>query len=227
MRIGALVSGGKDSIFSSYLASKKNELVCFITLKSKNKDSYMFHVPNINLVKLQAEAIGVNLVEKETMGVKEEELIDLKKAIETAKKKYKIKGLVSGALASNYQKTRIENICKELKLKSITPLWHMNQETELREIINSGFNFIITKVSSYGLNRKWLNRVITEKDVDELVKLSSKVGFNIAFEGGEAETLMIDGPIFKKKIKIDDSSVEEESENIAELIIKKAKLVEK
>jgi len=227
MKVGVLVSGGKDSIFASYLASKKNEIVCFITLKSKNKDSYMFHVPNINLVKLQAETIGVNLVERETKGVKEEELIDLKKAIETAKKKYKIKGLVSGALASNYQKTRIENICKELKLKSITPLWHMDQEKELRKIINSSFKFIITKVSSYGLNKRWLNRVIIEKDVDELIKLSSKVGFNIAFEGGEAETLMIDGPIFNKKIEIVDSSIEEESENVAELVIKKAKLVKK
>ena len=97
----------------------------------------------------------------------------------------------------------------------------------MREIVNQGCKFILTKITAQGLDKTWLNRVIAEKDIDNLVKLNEKVGMNIAFEGGEAETLMIDGPIFDKAIKITDSKIEEESKIVAELIIKKAKLIKK
>lgn len=187
----------------------------------------MFHTPGIDMVKLQSESIGIPLIEHETKGEKEKELKDLKKALQKAKEGYNINGIVTGALFSNYQRERIDNIAGSLSLKVFSPLWHMDQEKEIREIINSGFSFILTKISAEGLDKSWLNRVITEKDVDKLVKLNEKIGINLAFEGGEAESLMINGPIFKKKIKIVKSSIKEESKIVAELIIKKAKLVDK
>ena len=79
MKIAALVSGGKDSLYASYLASKEHELVCLVSLKSKNTASYMFHVPNIELTKLQAGAIGLPIIFKETKGEKEKKLKELKK----------------------------------------------------------------------------------------------------------------------------------------------------
>jgi asparagine synthase (glutamine-hydrolysing) len=78
-----------------------------------------------------------------------------------------------------------------------------------------------------GLNKSWLNRTMNEKDIDSLVKLDEKIGFNVAGEGGEFETLMTDGPIFKKAIKITEAEIEEESQIIATLKIKKAVLVQK
>ncbi len=228
IKLAALVSSGKDSIFAMYKMMKQNyDISCMITIKSENPESFMFHTPTIDLVKLQSKSIGIPLLEQKTKGEKEKELQDLKKAIKKAKEKYNIQGIVSGALFSTYQKNRIEKITKELNLKAFSPLWHMNQEKEMRALINEGFEFIITKVSSEGLTKSWLNKIITNKDVDKLIELSKKVQFNIAFEGGEAESLMINGPIFKKRIKITESKIIEESENIAELIIKKAKLVEK
>ncbi len=228
LNLAALVSSGKDSIYALYKMIKQNHnIACMITIKSKNPDSFMFHTPAIDLVKLQSKSINIPLLEQETKGEKEKELEDLKTALKKAKDKYNIQGIITGALFSNYQKNRIEKIADELDLKVFSPLWHMDQEKEMREIINNGFKFILTKVSSEGLNKSWLNRIITNKDVDKLIELSKKVEFNIAFEGGEAESLMIDGPIFKKKIQILDSKIREESENIAELIIKKAGLVDK
>jgi asparagine synthase (glutamine-hydrolysing) len=100
----------------------------------------------------------------------------------------------------------------------------MDQEKLLREIISSGFKFILTKIAADGLDKSWLNRVITDKDVDRLVELNKKIGMNIAFEGGEAESLMVDGPIFKKAIKITDFEIYEESPIIATLIINEAEL---
>ena len=94
----------------------------------------------------------------------------------------------------------------------------------VRDIIGKGFKFIITKVACEGLDKSWLGRVVTEKDVDRLVKLNEKIGLNVAGEGGEFESLVLDGPMFKKKIKIVESEIKEESDNVSELVVKKAKL---
>lgn len=225
VKLGALISSGKDSVYAMYLMQKKGyEISCIITLRSKNPDSYMFHTPTIDLVKLQAEAMGIPLIERDTKGEKEKELKDLKKILEKAKKKYKIEGITTGALFSNYQKERIEKVADSLKLKVFSPLWHMDQEKEMRQIIKDKFKFIMTKIAAEGLDKKWLGKEITNKDVDKLTKIS---GINIAGEGGEFESLVIDGPIFKKSLKIIESFIKEESRITAELIIKKAKLVKK
>ncbi len=228
VKLGALVSSGKDSIYAMYVMMKQNySIECMISLKSANKDSYMFHTPAIDLVKLQSESIGIPLIEQETAGEKEKELLDLKKALKHAKEKYGIEGIVTGALFSSYQRDRIEKVADSLGLKIFAPLWHINQETEIREILNNGFRFMMVKVMAEGLDKRWLNKEITNKEIDSLVKLDEKIGFNIAGEGGEFETLMIDGPIFRKSISIIDSEIKEESANVAELIIKKAELKEK
>jgi asparagine synthase (glutamine-hydrolysing) len=227
LKLGALVSSGKDSLYALYVMQRQNyKIACMITLKSKNPDSYMFHTPTIDLVKLQSESSGIPIVEFETKGEKEKELEDLKKALEKAKKEYNLDGITTGALFSNYQRERIEKIADELGLKLFSPLWHIDQETEIREIINQGFKFIITKVAAEGLDKTWLNRIITNQDVDKLIKLNQKAGLNIAFEGGEAETLVLDAPFFKKQIKIEDYEVKQDG-IVATLIIKKAKLTEK
>lgn len=224
LKIAVLLSGGKDSIFAAYKVSKEHELVCLITIKSENPDSYMFHTPNIDLVELQAEAIGLPLITQTTKGEKEVELKDLKQAIKKAKELYKIEGIVTGALFSNYQKERIENICKELSLKSISPLWHMDQELEMRTIIKNNFKIIFSSIAAYGFNKDWLGKTITDQDIDKLVELNKKYQINIAGEGGEFESLVLDCPLFKKQIEILDSEIIEETDNTAKLTVKEAKL---
>ena len=103
MRLGVLFSGGKDSTLALHLAADKVEVACLITVVSKNKESYMFHTPNIDITALQAEALGLPLVSVVTEGKKEEELVDLEKAIAEAQNKYQIDGIVTGAVESVYQ----------------------------------------------------------------------------------------------------------------------------
>ena len=225
MKIAVLVSGGKDSIYAAYQASKKNELKCLITLKSVNPESYMFHIPNIELVKLQAKSMKIPLIFKKTLGVKEEELKDLENAIKIAIKRYKIKGLVSGAIESNYQKERIENICKKLNIKSITPLWHINREQYWNDLLNDKFEIIISSVSAEGLDKNWLGKKINKNLIKKLKILSKKFNFHLAFEGGEAETLVLYCPLFRKKLEIEKAVIEMESEFSGIYIIKKAKLI--
>jgi len=226
LRLGALISSGKDSVYAMYVMMKQNYKVeCMISIKSSNKDSFMFHTPGIEMAEMQSKAIGIPLIEQKTKGEKEKELVDLKKALEKAKKEYKIDGIITGALFSNYQRERIEKIADSLGLKIFSPLWHIDQETLLREIIGNGFKFMITKIAADGLDKSWLGKEITENDIDRLVEINKKIGFNIAGEGGEYESLMTDGPIFNKKIKIEKSAVKMESPICGELLIKKVKLV--
>ena len=225
LRLAALVSGGKDSIYAAYVMKKQNYgISCLISIKSKNPDSYMFHTPNIDIVKLQSKAMDIPLIEQTTEGKKELELKDLEKALKKAKKEYNVEGVITGALFSNYQRERIEKVADKLSLKIFSPLWHLSQETEMREILNEGFRFIITKIAAEGLDKSWLCKEITEKDIDKLIELNKRIGINIAFEGGEAETLVIAGPIFKKELIIKDAEIIMENENTGLYKIKKVRL---
>jgi len=228
VRLGALISSGKDSWFAAYTMHKQNyDIACIITMKSANKDSYMFHTPNVNLVELQAKAAGIPLVMQETTGEKEDELEDLKEAMRVAKEKYKIEGIVSGALYSNYQRERIEKVADAVGLKIFAPLWHIDQEYEMRELLRQGFQIILSSVAAEGFDTSWLGRVLTENDVDKLVVLQNKYGLNIAFEGGEAESLVLDCPLFKKRIVLKETEISEEDTHTAQIIVKKATLEKK
>ncbi|MBW2988757.1 diphthine--ammonia ligase [Candidatus Woesearchaeota archaeon] len=222
MKIGALVSGGKDGWYAAYKASQENELVCLVAIKSRNKESYMFHIPNIELVRVQAKAADVPLVWWETEGIKEEELEDLKQAIEIAKEKYRIEGLVSGAIRSNYQKERIDKICCELKIKSITPLWQIDEELYLNELIKR-CNVIITGIAADGLKKEFLGMRIGLTFMDRMRSLNvSPIG-----EGGETESFVLDCPLFKEKIVVEEAEKEMESEFCGVYNIKKARIEEK
>ncbi len=225
--IGALVSTGKDSLFALYLMKKKGfPIKCLITIDSSNKDSFMFHTPTIQLAKLQSEALGIPLIIVKTKGEKEKELIDLKKSIRKAVKDFQIKGVCSGALFSNYQRERIQKICGSLKLKSFTPLWKKKQSDYVRFLIREGFEVMVTKIACFGLDENWLGKILSEKDVSELENLEKKFGINVAGEGGEYETLVLNAPFFEKKIFVE---FEKKMENdfTGEIIIKKAFLEEK
>ena len=226
MKIGALFTGGKDSTYSAFLASKENQLVCLMNMYSENKDSYMFHTVGDKLLEMQADSISVPLERHKTKGIKEEELSDLRDFISDIKERYGIEGIVSGALASEYQYNRINAILKDLKLASITPLWHVNVEEYLKDLINNGFHAMIVSVSAEGLDESWLGKEINSENLARLVELSRKYRFNLGFEGGEAETAVLDGPNFKYRIKIEKSSIVRD-EGKAYINIEKAVRVEK
>ena len=205
MNVAALFSGGKDSVFSIYITEQFGwNVTHLVTILPENRESWMFHSVNINLTDKLAEAIGIPIIKKNTKGEKESELEDLKKILS----QLNIDGVISGALASEYQRTRIEKICYELKIKSFMPIWHKNQELILRDLVNAGFKIIVVGVFAQGFNENWLGRIIDESCINELVKLQKKHGINIAGEGGEFETLVLDGPIFKKKLVLDEVSKE-------------------
>jgi len=164
--------------------------------------SYMFHFPNLKWTALQAESIGVPLLTEETEGVKEEELTDLERALANAKSKFGLEGVYTGALASVYQKTRVEKICGRLSLKCVSPLWGVEPEAHLRRLVKEGFTVIVVSVSALGLDQTWLGRKLDGPSIDELVALGKRFRFHVGLEGGEGETFVLDAPFFSKRIEL-------------------------
>ncbi|HVP97602.1 diphthine--ammonia ligase [Methanoregula sp.] len=202
MKLGVLCSGGKDSWYACYRAMEKEEVACLISIRSGNEESYMFHTPNTHLVPLQAEAAGLPLVTVETAGEKEAELADLACAIRTAVEQYGIEGVVTGALLSVYQATRVQRICRDLGLWCFNPLWYTDPDTYMESLLAAGFRVVITGVFAAPFSADWLGREIDADALSDLQKYVRSHRITLTGEGGEYETLVLDAPVFSRRIAI-------------------------
>jgi diphthine-ammonia ligase len=226
MRLGVLFSGGKDSCFATLKAMEEHEIACLITLVSENKESFMFHTPNISLTKMQAETMSIPLLSLTTKGEKENELEDLEKAIILAKEKYEIEGIVTGAVKSIYQASRVQRICKKLGLWCFNPLWLMDEIELLKGIVESGMFAVLSGVFAFPLERSFLGKSIDVEMIARLSDLKDRYRINPAGEGGEIETTVLDAPFFKNRISIDDSEIQYKDYS-GVFTIKKASMVKK
>ncbi|MGE5832395.1 MAG: diphthine--ammonia ligase [Methanomicrobiales archaeon] len=208
MRLGVLFSGGKDSAFAAWRAMQKEEVACMITVVPSNPESYLFHTPNIHLTGLQAEAAGLPLVSVPSRGIEEEEVADLSRAVALAAREQGIEGVVTGAIHSVYQATRVQRVCHDLGLWCFNPLWQRDEEEHLEEVVSSGFRFLVSGVSAAPLGAEWLGREVDRPALDELKALARRHRMNPAGEGGEYETFVLDAPFFRKRIEILGSSRE-------------------
>lgn len=226
MKLAALFSGGKDSCLALHKAAKQHSIECLISIISKNPESFMFHTVNIQLTELQAKALRLPIIQRETLGEKEKELEDLERLIKDAIQKYKIEGVVTGAIRSKYQAGRIQRICDKLNLFCLNPLWLKDEISLLRECLQRGFKIVITGIFAYGLTEEFLGKEINEDIIKKLELLKERYGINPAGEGGELETLVLDAPLFKERIEIVESE-KEYKENTGVLKVKKVRLVPK
>ncbi len=205
MKVGVLFSGGKDSTYAALLAKQQGyNLGCLISLKSLNEESYMFHTPAIEFVEKQAKAMDLPLILQETKGEKEDELVDLEHAIKKAVKRHDIAGIVTGAVASVYQASRIQTICNNLGIECFNPIWQKDQFELLEELVKHRFEIILTGVFAYPLDKKWIGRTIDKNFIEKMRDLNSKYGINPAGEGGEFESFVLNCPLFKKPLKIEE-----------------------
>jgi asparagine synthase (glutamine-hydrolysing) len=214
MKLASLFSGGKDSVYATYLAKKEGyEVSCLISIFSENKNSYMFHTPSIDKTKKQAEVMGVPLIIEKTRGEKEIELDDLKNAIKKAKKEYGIEGVITGAIQSVYQASRIQKICDELELKCFNPLWQKSEEEYLDELISEEFKVILVGVFAYPFDESWLLREINKDFIKEIKDLNKKYKIHVAGEGGEFETFVLNCPMYSRELKVVGKEIKKEGEN--------------
>lgn len=126
----------------------------------------------------------------------------LEEAIVQVKSLYEIDGIVYGGISSNYQKQAFEQVCVRQRIAAVAPLWNSEPERYVTELVKRGFRIIIAGVSTMGLDKGWLGRELDKEAIDKLMSVSKKCGFNLTFEGGEAETLVIDCPLYCKRLQI-------------------------
>ena len=180
-----------------------------LTLYPHSNESHLLHHPNITFTSLQSESMKIpQLVEESSSIEPETEFKKLEKLILLAKENYSIEGLVHGGILSKYQKDNFSLICERNNLEIISPLWNKNPESYMKELLEENFEYIISSVSSDGLDNSWLGQIIDKSRLEHLKNLQSKFGFNLNFEGGEAETFVINCPLFEKPLFIQDSSTE-------------------
>ncbi|XP_074091151.1 diphthine--ammonia ligase isoform X3 [Macrotis lagotis] len=226
MRVAALISGGKDSCYNMMqCVAAGHQIVALANLKpAKNKvgsdelDSYMYQTVGHQAIELFAEAMALPLYRQTIRGTSVEtgrmytrcegdEVEDLYELLKYIKEKEEIDGISVGAILSDYQRVRVENVCKRLDLQPLAYLWRRNQEELLKEMISSDIQAMIIKVAALGLEPdKHLGKTLDQVQFD-LSELSKKYDVNVCGEGGEYETFTLDCPLFKKKIVVDSSEV--------------------
>ena len=210
MKLAALFSGGKDSTYAIYLAKKLSHSVdVLLTLFPYSSESHLLHYPNIKFTSLQAESMKIpQLIEEISSTNATTEFEKLEKLIILAKEKYSIEGIVHGGILSKYQKDNFSLICKKNNLEVLSPLWDTKPESYMDELLKENFQYIISSVSSDGLDDSWLGQIIDKNGLENLKKLQKQFRFNLNFEGGEAETFVINCPLFERSLFIQDSTTE-------------------
>lgn len=196
MKLAAVISGGKDSWYSYYKMLREGyEIPVVVTFIPKRDDSYMFHHPLADKVSSQLKKMDVKHYVFEVSGEKEKEVEEMKKKLREVVEKEGIEGLISGAVKSNYQRQRIDKICSDLGIKSFAPLWHMDEERMLKEIVDSGFEFLVTEICAEGVE-KWEKVVIKKGNLEDFIKDLKEVEANVSAEGGDYETFVVKSPMF-------------------------------
>ncbi len=219
MKVAVLSSGGKDSSYAAWWCELQGwEVTCIVTVVVTGGDSLMFQLENTPVAALQASSMGVPWLPVRTEGEEGAEINDLQTALsgiisphevlesiwpsgflkpdglEIHTGVLEIDALVSGALRSDFQKTRLEMMCERLGVKSFSPLWHKGSRQHMSSLIDHGFGVVITSVSSEGLTEEWLGRKLDNSTLERLQSLSEKYRFNLDGEGGEFETMVVSGP---------------------------------
>ncbi|MDH3365625.1 MAG: diphthine--ammonia ligase [Thermoplasmata archaeon] len=201
-RASALFSGGKDSTYAVYLLQQQGwDVVSLLTVIPRKEGSFMFHHPNAEWTSLQSEALGIPLKTAGSDAEEEKELHDL----ETLMWGEDVDAFVSGAIASDYQWSRINEICDKLDRPLHSPLWRKPQRAIVEDMLDAGFKMIIVGTFAQGLDESWLGREITTEALDELAELERRYGISVSGEGGEIETFVTDAPNFMTPIRIDEA----------------------
>jgi len=220
MNVVALLSGGKDSLFNMYLATReRHNIVAIANLKPPDErdelDSYMYQTVGHQAIGMIAEALDKPLFRADITGSTinkqlnydesnhaEDEVEQLYNLLKKIKQEIEFDAVSVGAIASSYQKSRVENICQRLKIRMLAYLWDEDQDLLLQRMIDSNFEAILVKVACMGLTKEHVGQSIRDMQ-EHLRKLHNDYGANVCGEGGEYETLVLDCPLYKRRLVLD------------------------
>ncbi|KAG0021303.1 hypothetical protein BGZ80_002672 [Entomortierella chlamydospora] len=225
MKILGLISGGKDSFYNlMQCVANGHKVVALGNLHPPPQDmkdeldSYMYQTVGHDVIHMYKDCLDLPLYRQEIKGkpieqgsdyvvTSMDETEDLYKLLEKAKTAHPDLEAVSvGAILSNYQRIRVENVCARLGLVTLAYLWQRDQEELLNEMAQAGVNAILIKIAAIGLKKQHLGQSIGDM-YPHLCRMNQQYDLHICGEGGEYETVTLDCPLFKRRIIVDESEI--------------------
>ena len=209
----SLFSGGKDSSWALYQALEEGLNVTRLLTVHPSEDSYMYHVPETELASLAAESIGIELVEvdpgdlaagdaDDAAAQGDAELEPLEDALAELAGDIDLAGVTAGAIESEFQTNRIQEMCDRLGIDLFAPLWQRDPEALAADMLDAGFEITVLQVAAYGLDESWLGRTLDADAIDDLRELNDEYGVHLLGEGGEFETFVTNGPHMDRRIEL-------------------------
>jgi uncharacterized protein (TIGR00290 family) len=202
MKVVASWSGGKDSCFACYRArSQGHEVTHLVNFISREFRRVSFHGIRAGLISRQAEAIGISLAQYTVppdMSLYEQRF---KRALSTLKRQG-LEGMVFGDIHLEEHREWVERVCGELGIKPVLPLWGISSERVLTDFIEAGFEAIVTSAKADIFGEEWLGRKIDHSAWAALKALSQERELDVCGENGEFHTLVVAGPLFRKRIEV-------------------------
>jgi len=224
-----MYSGGKDSTFAiDHALEKEWDIRYLISIKPTRKDCYLFHYATVEHTKDLAKILEIpHILEKCKVAdpIKEAEIV--KKIVEKQQSKNPVNAVVLGG--TGLQETQLRSIQDALRPLGIEVFAaHAGEEHDLvlEKMLEKGYEIMITQVASEGLMR-WLGKKLTKENFHELKEDSVAFKFHIGFEGGYADTLVLDGPIFSKRLQVEKFEKIIEDEYCGHVKIKKLRILDK
>lgn len=220
-KAAVLWTGGKDSCLAFYEAQKLGyEVESLITFVPGNAE---FRAHPVSIMKLQAEAMELPHY---TIEIREPYKKSYEEAISILKEDHGINTLFTGDIAEFDGQTNWIRACSEYSgVNVLTPLWGVDRRKNIENLLFRKFKIIFSCVKKPWFTEDWLGKEINEDMLAQLTELNREYGVDICGENGENHTLVTDGPVFKKLIKI-DNYVKRTDGNLMYIDIKKTFLYE-
>jgi len=226
MKVAILYSGGKDSSYAVQYAKEKGwDIKYLLSVKPTRTDCYLFHFATVEHTKELADILNIPHI-LETCDV-----ADPKKEAEIVKRVVEnnmVDAVVLGG--TGLQETQIRSIQEALMplgVEAFASHAGMDHDEVMQEMVNKGYKIMITQIASMGLDKSWLGRIVDKETLRELFERSTKFGFHCGGEGGYYDTLVVDGPIFDKRLEIIEAEPSMESEYAGHLVVTELKVMPK
>lgn len=224
MRVCCLFSGGKDSAYALHKMLQSGfDVVVLLTVRSEDKDSWLYHTPGLEAAELFRELTGIETEIAVSPPEKEQEQKVLTEALKDLKERYQLDAICSGALLSDFQRMKFTHAAMDAGLISYTPIWRKDGWRYMQDLLDFGFSYMLVSYASPGFSPEDLGKPVDVEMHRRFMKNSSRWGSHPAFEGGEAETLILDAPCFKKRLYV-EGRVDVSGQHTARFIIEEAEV---
>jgi ABC transporter with metal-binding/Fe-S-binding domain ATP-binding protein len=210
MRVCCLFSGGKDSSYSLHkMLISGFDVPVLLTMKSQDPDSWLYQTPGMEVSHLFQELTGIETRIIDSPPSKEEEKDVLTEVLKDLKAEFELDAICSGALLSDYQRMIFTHAALDAGLISYTPIWRKDGKQYMKDLLHFGFRFILLSYASEGFEPSDLGVEVDEKRMERFFSIAEKWGSHPAFEGGEAETMVLEAPLFPGRMKVSGELQEE------------------